>query len=329
MVEKPSQSTLREYLNEAGELPADTLLGRIVLFTITDQQTLYDDMDTWFDELGLSKDMMPVRNKAVDAFRKATSDTNRTTYPLPSGQEASLLCRNVSTNDNYVRRQITREVRDSRKKRLTYDEAITCTFYRATRGEKGTRGKGERLSVLVRQDNLRPDELEHVQAIADGITKSFADYYQYLDGNKVRATVRRYLKKLNAIEIKGGVYFVHIDHDAELQRLAEFVSRLGGGCYMETLPLLDLKKERSFIAAAFEREACDSLQKLTKEIKELLQNRKNITPSMYQKKRAEFDLLLEQATEHMASLEVSQDVTAAAAEVALKALGDLQEEMLR
>lgn len=329
MPEAPTKSTLHEYLTEAGELPADTLLGRIVLFTITDQQTLYDDMDTWFDELGLSKDMMPVRNKAVDAFRKATSDTNKTTYPLPSGQEASLLCRDVSTNDNYVRRQITREVRDSKKKRLTYDEAITCTFYRAIRAEKGKQGKGERLHVQVRRENLAPDEMEHVDAIADNIKSRFMDFYQYLDGNKVRGTVRKYLKHLNAIEIKGGVYFVHIDKDKELQLLAEFVGRLGGGCYMQTLPLLDLAKERSFIAAAFEREASQALQDLTREARGLMETRKSITPAMYQKMRARFDTLLSNASEHMASLEVSQDVTAAAAEVALKALGDLQEEMLR
>lgn len=328
---KPTRSTLHEYLTDAGELPEDVLLGRIVLFTIADGRTKYADIEKWFDELNLNKAMMPVENKPVDAFRKATSDLNGDSYPLPnSGLEASLLCRDVTTNDNYVRRQITREIRDSRKKKLSYDEAITCTFYRATRSENGKPKRGERLQVTVRHDNLSLSEHKTVENLAESIKERFLDYYEYLDGNKVRATVRKYLKHLNGIELKGGVYFVHISRDEELQRLATLVDeRLDDGCYMQTIPMVDLEKERTFIARAFEREASQSLQEITKEARSLLETRKSITPTMYQKMKERFDTVLANANEHMANLEVSQDLTAASAEVALQALGALREEMLK
>ena len=330
MTKAPNRSTLHEYLTEAGELPKDVLLGRIVLFTVADGRTRFADLAQWFDDLDLNKAMMPVENKPVDAFRKATSDLTGESYPLDGDLRAHLMCRDVTTNDNYVRRQITREIQDAKKKNLDYDEAITCTFYRAPRADKaGKRRRGERLHIQVRHDNLAPMEHEHIEKCAKAIENAFLDYYEYLDGNKVRATVRRYLKHLNAIEIKGGVYFVHISRDNELQRLAEFVTRLGGGCYMQTIPMVDLKKEREFIAEAFEREASQSLQEITKEAKALLETRKTITPAMYQKMRERFDAVLANANEHMATLEVSQDVTAASAEVALQALSALREEMLK
>lgn len=323
MVKAPTRSKLHEYLTEAGELPDDILLGRIVLFTVTDERTLYSDVVDWFDELDLNKAMLPVENKAVDSFRKATSDVNKRTYPLANGREASLLCRDVTTNENYVRRQITREIRDSKKKKLSYVEAITCTFYRAT-GRKGS----ERLHIQVRHENLTLAEHPVIDELAKELQESFVSYYKYLDGNKIRATVRKYLKHLNAIELKGGVYFVHISRAEELQKLAEFVGRLGGGCYMATVPIVDLKREREFIAAAFEREASQSLQEITKEARSLIETRKSITPAMYQKMKERFDLVLGNAHEHMANLEVSQDLTAAAAETALQALASLREEML-
>lgn len=332
MAKAPTNSTLHEYLTEAGELPEDVLLGRIVLFTVVDGRYKFSDIDQWFDDLHLNRAMMPAANKAVDAFRKATSALNGETYPLEGGaQEAYLLCRDVAINDNYVRRQITREIKDSKKRKLSYDEAITCTFYRAMRADRagGTRRRGERLDVRVRQENLRVVEYPVAEKLANRIHRDFLAYYEYLDGNKVRGTVRKYLKHLNAIEIKGGVYFVHISKDDELQRLADFVTRLGGGCYMATLPIVDLKKEREFIADAFEREASQALQDLTKEAKDLLQTRKTITPEMYQKMKQKFDNVLANANEHMATLEVSQDLTAASAEVALEALGALREEMLK
>lgn len=326
MATMTANSPLRDYLDEFGELPPDALLGRLTLTTVNDGKYRFDDIEKWFNELGLNKAMMPVPNKAVDAFRKATSDANKATYTLPGQREAEMLCRDVVLNDKYVRRQITREVRDQSKRKLSYDEAITCTFYRAT--EPGTKG-GERLVVKVRGENLCPEEHSSVQELAEQIKHDFMDYYHYLDGNKVRATVRKYLKHLNAIEIKGGVYFVHVSRADELDRLSEFVGRLGNGCDMGFFPIADLMKQRELIVRAFEREASQSLMEITREAKSLLQTRKNITPVMYEKMRSRFDTVLANANEHMATLEVSQDVTAASAEAALKALGALREEMLK
>lgn len=317
-------SPLRAYIDDLNDLPADVLLGRIVLFTITDEPVRHEDLTKWFADLGLDEKYLPTPNKYIDAFKKATSDTKES-YPLTKGRTAHLLCRDVSSTTDFVRRQITREVKDSGRRRLVYGEAITCTFFRPPRTEDQDTA---RLQVTVNPTNLEPGELAMVQRIARDIAERYQRYYQFLDGQKVRATIRGYLKKLNAIEIKGGVYFVHSSRDDELGRLAQLVDRLGGGCHMNMIPMVDLERERAFMARVFEREASQALRDLTTEARELMAQRKTITGAAYAKMKARYDEVLNNATEHMENLQVNQDVTAAAAEVAHRALSELAEAML-
>lgn len=317
-------SPLRAYVDQMDDLPLDVLLGRIVLFTITEEPIRHDDIVTWFKDLGLDEAYLPTPNKYLDAFKKATSDTKET-YSMAKGRTAHLLCRDVSSTPDYVRRQITREVKDSGKRKLAYHEAITCTFFRPT---KATEQETAQLRITVNPTFLEPEELPNVQRIARDIVKRYDSYYAFLDGQKVRATIRGYLKKLNAIEIKGGVYFVHASRDEELGRLAQLVERFGGGCHMNMIPMVDLERERAFMAKVFEREASESLRNLTTEAKELMASRKTITPAAYSKLKARYDEVLNNATEHVETLQISQDITAAAAEVAHKTLAQLAEAMV-
>lgn len=317
-------SPLRSYIDELSDLPADVLLGRIVLFTITDEPVSRDDLVLWFEELGLDKAYLPTPNKYLDAFKKATSDT-KDTYPMARGRTANVLSRDVTSTPNYVQRQITREIRDSKAKRLDYHEVIACTFYRPTSVDDQS---SSRLQITVKTEDLEPGEIEHVRAIAQAIKTRNDRYCQYMDGQKIRATIRNYLKKLNAIEIKGGVYFVHASRDDELANLATLVGRLGGGCHMNMIPIVDLKQQREFIVSVFEREASQSLSEITREAQELISSRKSITGAAYAKMKARYDEVLNNAEEHMFTLQVSQDVTAASAEVALNSLRALEQRMM-
>ena len=115
------------------------------------------------------------------------------------------------------------------------------------------------------------------------------------------------------------------DNDAELSALCELVNRFGGGCQMKTLPIVDLDEEREFIAAVFEREAAQALQEITRDVRSAMGS--SITGAAYAKLKERYDEILEKAQEHMVNLQVTQDITAASAEVALDALAKLQEKM--
>ena len=316
-------SPLRSYIDELGDLPTDALLGRIVLFTITDEPVSLTDLTRWFDDADLNPKYLPAPNRALDAFKKATSDT-KNSYPMTKGRSAQVLCRDVTQTPDFVRRQITREIRDARNKRLSYVDAITCTFYRPTDPANQATA---RIKIQLNPEALEASEERPIKDIAREIHARYLRYYDYLDGMKLRATVRSYLKSLNCIEIKGGVYFVHATRDEELSRLSSVVSKFGGGCHMNTIPIVDLQREREFIAQVFEREAAQSLNELTRDAQELLSSGK-ITPAAAQKIKARYDELLVNAEEHMLTLQVSQDVTTASAEVALAAITRLTEKLV-
>lgn len=324
MSTKTKASPLRSYIDELGDLPSDALLGRIVLFTITDEPVSLDDLTAWFKEHDLDPSYLPAPNKALDAFKKATSDT-KDSYDLTKGRSAQVLCRDVTQTPDFVRRQITREIRDSRNKRLSYVDAITCTFYRPNDpADQNT----SRVKIQINPTVLEGSEEKPVKEIARNIYARYARHFDFLDGMKLRATVRNYLKGLNCIEIKGGVYFVHSSRDDELARLADVVAKFGGGCRMNTIPIVDLEREREFIAQVFEREASQSLHELARDAQELLTSSKSVTPAACAKIKARYDEVLTNAEEHMLTLQVSQDVTTAAAEVALSALTRLTEKLV-
>lgn len=319
-------SPLRAYVDDINDLPRDVLLGRIVLFKITDEPVKRDDIVQWFTELQLDPTLLPSCNKYIDAFKKATSAVDGDKYPMSQDRTGHVLSRDLGSTRDVIRRQITREIKDARNKRLSYDAAIECTFFRPSDPKNQTTAG---LRIVVRPEALESGELDAVRAIARDIRDQYERYYDYLDGQKLRATVRNYLKKLNAIEIKGGVYFVHATRDDELARLTTLVSRFGGDCHMQAIPIVDLKREREFIIEAFEREASQSLRDITKEAKELLSNGRSITAASYARLKTSYDEVMGNAEEHMLNLQINQDVTAAAAEVAFNTLRKLQEGMLQ
>lgn len=315
---------LRDYISQVGDLPLDILLGRIVLFTITDHGVPVQDCFDVIDDLGLTSIGKPQENKRIDAFKKATSDV-KDSYPMVKNRTGHLLCREVTATGEFLSRQITREIKDSGRKKLGYHPAIEAVFYKPTDARDQNTA---RCSITVQPGALEPGELEIVTAVARAIAANFERYYRTFDGMKIRAWVRAYLKKLNAVEIKGGVYFVPVSRDEELGRLAEFVRRMGGGCRMNMIPMVNLEREREFITEIFEREAAQSLREITAEVEELMSTRKGVTATAYAKIKARYDEVLANATEHMDNLQITQDLTAASAEVAFESLQKLVHAML-
>lgn len=325
----PKASTLKNYLDESGELPQDVLLGNIVLFTINDGEYSRDQVAQWFDELMLNPEFIPEPNKAVDAYKKATSEADDFEYALHDGNSAHLLVRDVDNGKEMIVRHLVREVRDSRKQRLAYAKIGEAVFYRpSVRGGKTVPGS-ERFRLTIDNSTLLTGEREAMQEpVVAQISRQYARYVDYMDGMKVRAMVREYVKHLNSVALKPGVYFVHVSRKAELDRLATLVDRLGHGCFMHLVPLVDLEQQRDRVIEAFQVEAEHNLAEIVAKIQHVRASRKSITPDAYAKLKREYDQVINRAMEYTRTLNVSQDRTAGAAEVALDALVALQTDML-
>ena len=325
------KSELRKFMDANGSLPLDVLLGHITWFTVADGDYVHDDIEKWFVDLGLDPTFVPLQSKAIDAFRRATSEADNTSYPLKDGTTATVLVRDVTKDSKIVLRHLVREIRDSSKRKLAFNRIGEATFYRpSTRNGKVDPGS-ERVRFTLDQAALMPDEKAMALGVVEEMNERYERYNAYVDGMKVRGMLRNYLLHLNAIQIKPSVYFVHITRAQELAKLEELAKRLGGvepETSLHTLPLPDLESQREMVINAFQTEAVESLTGLVKEIADLRDTRKKITPDAYAKLKGKFDDVMSRATEYTRKLGVSQDSTAAAAEVALETLFALQQRMI-
>lgn len=321
-------SPVKKYLDQAGDLPADVLLGHLVLFRITDGDYNRDDIDAWFTELRLNPGFVPVPGKAIDAYKKATSQGDDFDYDLPDGTVAHVLVRDVVADSKVVTRHLVREIRDAKRRRLAYGPIGEATFFRPKTSNGIVIPGSERFLLNVDHTQLVADERGPMQSLVDKISGSYDRFLAYCDGDKARAMVRDYVKYLNGAMLKDGIYFVHITRKDELDRLSEVVSRLGNGCRMDTIPLVNLEREKDMVVEAFQAEAEKALADVVKEIQHVRGTRKTVTPEAYGKIKAKYDSVMLRATEYTRTLDVSQERTAGAAEVALDSLAELQRQML-
>ena len=323
---------LRAYMDSTGGLPPGVLLGRITFYAIYDG--IYDPalVAKWFEELDLNLDHVPRADSPVNAFKKATADLNEHSYPMPGGlNEARILIRPVRGSDE-ITRALVREIRDPANRKLSHDVIGHAVFYRASvRGGAAVAGS-ERIRVTL---NDVPDADERVDAMAVkvAIEDGYVRLSSMMDGMKARQMVRDYLRYLNSLALKPGVYFVHATRADELARLGELVSRLGNGCSMSTLPLVDLREQRGMVVAAFQEETVKELEVVIRDIAQLRQERldlkrKAVTGHAYARIKMDYDAIIRKAKEYTTMMNVSQDRTGAAADIALASLFELQRMMI-
>ena len=320
-------SALGAYLDEAGQLPKDVLLGTLVLYTISDGEYSLADLAAHWAELGLDPKYLPVANKPIDAYKKATSEVDDFEYPMPDDKIAHVLVRDVHSDPQVVVRHLTREIRDSQAQRLAYARIGTATFYRPSVDSQGRVKPGtERFKLHVDNPSLEPDERVSMQVLVDEVSRRYDRYVNYLDGQKVRAMVRSFLSDIGALNVKPSVYFVHVSRTDEIEKLKQVVDRLGESS-MHHLPVIDLPSQRAMVVEAFQQEAVASLQDLVKEITRVRESRKSITGDAYAKLKSQYDATLARTREYSRLLGSVRSKTEGAEEIAQETLRRLQKEM--
>ena len=319
-------STFRAYLDQAGELPREVLLGHVVMYTITDRPYDLDRLTELFDQLDIDKRFLPAGCKPVDAYKKATNDADDFEYTLRNGNVAHVLVRDVASDNEVIVRHLVREVRDSGRRRLAHDTVGEAVFYRP-KFENGLAVQDSyrfRLNIMI---DPRNPERGPLQSVVDKIDASFTRHLAYLDGMKIRAMVREYIRAIDGIELKPSVYFIPVGQYDELRKLTELIRLVGNDCVMQLMPLVDLAEQRDMVINAWQSEAEDALKSLVEKIAKLRESRKKITPEAFAKIRAEYDVIMERGTEYRKHLNLAVDVTEGVAEVAFSQLTSLAESM--
>jgi hypothetical protein len=315
-------------MDQTGGLPADAVLGWIVIFEIRKHTYDRSVMEATFDELDMNPSMLPAPNNPLHAFQKATSSVDDTDYDLPNGNQAHILVREQKDTKEMLVRQLTREVRDKRRGALGYDKIGECVFYRPKSVNGTVQYGSERIRLTVDNSALGPQERPALQQVIDKITAEYERFVNFVDEMKMRQVVRNYLVFLNGLKIKDGFYFVHQNRHEDLVKLATLVERMGGGSTLFTMPLVDLGETRKMVIEAYQVEAEEALNDVVKKIAHVRETRKNITPDAYAKLKREYETAVQRSKEYGRTLKVRQTTTGAAQELAQQALTQLQMDMM-
>lgn len=324
-----TETDFKRYLDENKALPDTCTLGNLVWYSAEDAPTYdVDFIEKEFDRLQLNPALLPQRIKALNAYEKATKSIEGSKYTMPgaSGEIAEILVREVRRTDEVVVRQFTREVRDrsGRKVTLAYDKVAEMVFYRPVNRDGVVVAGSERLRTTILNEVPDGPEKAILDRLLRQVTDSFVQYRDYYDGAKIRYIMRDYVRYLNGIMLKSGIYFVHSSRTEELKRLQEFVRSLDTAS-MTTLPLPDITDMREEIVEAFQIEAEKDLTEVCKQIQKLRDTRKlGVSMSAYLKVKEEYNQVMRKASEYSRTLQVSQARTAGAAETTLDMLMALE-----
>jgi hypothetical protein len=172
---------------------------------------------------------------------------------------------------------------------------------------------------------LSAEERPVMDALRTRIIREFEGALQHMDSMKLRALVREYLLALDAVQLKPSVYFVPKEHMDEVERLAQLLKLWGNGSGMHTLPLVDLPAQRQEVIESFQTEAEFNLRALVGEISELRQTGKTVTPAQFGRMKERYDAVAQKARNYTERLDLTQDRTGAALEIAQHSLMALHE----
>lgn len=320
--------TFNDYLADAASLDQDSFLGALLWFTITKKSKVTrEELVRRFTALGLDDRFVPNPIRPVDAFKKATGpESGECHYRLADGHEAKAFVRHVTQDRDTITRHLIRERIDARGRHLDYEHVGDLIFYKAAKGAPGT----ERVRYALHDGRLQDGERPALEKVITEINDNFETYKNFLYDQPLRVMVRQYILALNAVSVRpsGGMYFVHKTRWDTLRKISDLVEGLHDGCTFTISPLADLPNLRDMVIEAFQEEAENSVTELVTEIEEKRKAGTKITSDLLDRYSKAVKDIQTKAEEHSRILNVSQDKTANALEIAYVTLAALATEVM-
>lgn len=272
-------ATIAEYNAAAAAVPEEALLGSLVWYTISEVDINYEAALQELKSRGLDTSMLkPIR--PVDAYRLATKEIEHS-FPARDGVKLNIMVRSVGHDPDTAYRQIVCErvsTKAGERRRLIYDPSADLIYHRGRRDEQN-KVYGDKVEVIHRMPPTLAKDMTEEQRTwltdrLNALPGRFQHLKTHLGSHKVRNFVRGYLSSLGAVAVResGGVYFVHQSRKDQLEDLGSWIHSIGSAFH--STPLLDLVNQRQMLAQAFEEEAIREVEKLTKQIDEILDDQK-------------------------------------------------------
>lgn len=354
-------TSITDYRDRVAGLPADRFVGSLVWYSITglvehgpdNKRTqvrvrlTHDQLEAWFQDLGLEQKFLPPRIKKVDAFRRASSAVRRE-WDVGDEKKSRLRVEEIQVTEEFVLRHVILDNTDSRGQVQVSAKVAELKFFRGSRTSAGKNQGFQHYKHSIRpivqavgldgkpagqEMQMTPEVRAHIDTFLKDLNDKYTDMAANLHSDAIRAMIRNYVVSLNAIQCKpgGGVYFVHMTKQDEINALQKLVQRIGQGCQFHIVPLLDTAEQRDMLTEAFQSEVEDECYGLLKEIAELNEKAKTkkkvISPARYAALKAQFDSIVSRSEEYTNILGLSQGRSAAALELALDGVFDLAERV--
>lgn len=338
-------NVLKQYVDDLLGLPEDMLLGSLVFFTVPEGGYDRDELVKAVLDLGLDPALVPHENKPLDAWRKAVKAANEFTYPLPSGQSAHVLIREVEGGKESQLRLVVREIRDSGSRTLRHDVIGEIEFHRPVRHhgmvtQASARPQAIRWTHRGRATPIHQSERVHLERLNDRYMADYKRHLSFMDGAKVRWMLRDALRSMQGVPVRASTFFIRTHFAPQLalwrelmeQRLTCLVWDDNGNverthAVMHRVPLLALQESKAMLTAAVNDDTVTQLSDIMRDIAEL-RNRSKITANAFQAVTQRFKDVMATAAEYTAWLDDRSDDTAASVEMAEAALAGLKRAML-
>ena len=266
-----------EILQHTAALPATEtdderypILGHLVWYSLRDVRINRTELEQLLIKARINPTNMPAEIRPADAFRRATTSiTNRGPEDIGDGKFESIMVREVFSDSNEVVRHIIREETDSQNRRINYGKVGQAVFNRQL--EKVTVGMDPRF--------------EHHK---HKIMQVYDEYSEYYVGKHIRDIVFKMLNSTTPVSVRpaGGLYFVANTYTPLVESLEEFVTDINawgvpgtGDAVFESVPMLDVAKQRKLIFDKYESQCAYSVDNTLKELAGLLNSEKTPTKS--------------------------------------------------
>lgn len=318
-----------DYIADAGSLPEEAFLGALVMYSFPGARKAnltHKRFDMIFTKHMLNPGFVPSEPTEAQAFANATGGkAPKHSYSI-GGKNYTAEVKAVGSDRDTITRVVwTFEtvVIDGKPKQLKGREVGRIVFYKS-RDPKVT---APRVRFTI-DDDACPQATEErvaLDAYMAHLHDDFKWYANFLYDQPIRQSIMNYVERgLNGISTltSGGCYFVHRSRWDELHRLADAVAELHEGFSMTLCPIPNLPDIKQSLIEAFQNEAEQSVTQLVVKIQERRKSSR-VTAEMVQGFGAEVQQIAARAEEHSRILDVGQDRTANALEIAYAALAGL------
>jgi len=247
----------------------ETRIGWLLWFKVAESivdQTIYERA---FAESELPEEYAMSEIRPVDAFRRASKSVEQDVRG-ENKERMSLLCRDVASEKNLVRRHLVIETRDTAHRRLLYNQcAAVLTFNRETNQIE--------TSIMEHQDFV----VDAVLRFEHGFRRCLAGY----DGQAKRRLIRNVLDDMAATSVKesGGVYLIPRAYEERLFQLITFIKALPD-CSAHKMPVEDTKDARDMVREVVTQKATDMMAELRSALRQDKLSERNMQNMLIQAK---------------------------------------------